>query len=217
MRDHRLSHFNLRYDGDAHDDVGREILRALERHYATLATTFDHTPATSIPVILFTSQRYHDASGAPAWAGGSYDSLDGRIRIPIAGLTRDLTPDINDVLLHELTHVFVWEMSGGIAPRQVQEGLAQYTEGKRVESQLTPEQVTALADGRVRGVSGFYIASLSFVEYLVAQRGQSGINDLLKAMRERGNADQAFNDVYGQSLSGLMEAWSNRMRLRHGS
>jgi hypothetical protein len=37
MAERRLSHFNVRYDGGEHEAVGREILRALEQHYATLA------------------------------------------------------------------------------------------------------------------------------------------------------------------------------------
>ena len=48
----RLAHFHVRYDGDAHEDVGREILRVLDRHYATLVRTFGHQPAAPIPVIL---------------------------------------------------------------------------------------------------------------------------------------------------------------------
>src|SRR5207249_2285672 len=58
MREQHISHFNVRYDGDAHEEVGREILRALDRHYATLARLLDYEPATTIPVILFTRESY---------------------------------------------------------------------------------------------------------------------------------------------------------------
>src|SRR6185503_2734557 len=126
--------------GQEHEGVGREILRALERHYATLASTLDHQPAASIPVILFSGQAYYDAAGAPAWSGGAYDTLDGRIRIPIGGLTPSLTPDMDGTLIHELTHAFVADRSRGVAPREIQEGLAQYMEGKRLGSALTEEQ-----------------------------------------------------------------------------
>src|SRR5206468_3880353 len=44
MREQHLSHFNVRYDGASHEDVGREILRALEHHYATLASRLDLEP-----------------------------------------------------------------------------------------------------------------------------------------------------------------------------
>lgn len=217
MTEQQLSHFHVRYDGDSHEDVGREILRALERHYATLAATLDHQPVAPIPVILFSRQQYYDASGAPAWSGGVYDGLDGRIRIPIGGLNASLTPDMDQTLIHEVTHAFVSDRSRGQCPRDVNEGLAQYLEGKRIAQELTAEQLTALADGRMPGVRGFYLQALSFVEYLVGARGQGGINDLLRAMGETGDANEAFRQVYGADHRDARQAWLDRLRQQHGS
>jgi tetratricopeptide (TPR) repeat protein len=217
MRQQTLSRFNVRYDGDAHESVGREILRALERHYATLAGSLDHQPAVSIPVILFTGQAYYDASGAPAWSGGAYDTLDGRIRIPIGGLTPSLTPDMDGTLLHELTHAFVADRTRGVAPRDLHEGLAQYVEGKRSEAILGPEGMRALADGRLTGVYGYYLGALSFVEYLMASRGQGGMNDLLRVMSETGNVEQAFRDVHGRGRGEMVRLWQERLKQQYGS
>jgi hypothetical protein len=216
LTEQRLAHFHVRYDGEEHAAVGREVLRVLDRHYATLVRTFDHKPVSPIPVILLSRQSYYDATGAPGWSGGRYDSFDGRVRLPIGGLTTTLTPEIDDTLLHELTHAFVTDRSRGVAPREIQEGLAQLVEGKRVEDLLNESQMTALAEGRIQGVAGFYLASLSFAEYLSAQRGQGGINDLLQAMAETGNADAAFEDVYGRDLASLRRDWETRLRHRYG-
>ena len=213
----RLAHFHLRYDGDAHEDVGREVLRVLDRHYATLARTFEHQPAAPIPVILLARQSYYDATGAPAWSGGQYDSFDGRVRLPIGGLTASLTPELDDTLLHELTHAFVADLSRGLAPREVHEGLAQLMEGKRSQAVLGKEGLRALADGRLRGVSGFYLSALGLVEDLVGQHGQGGINEVLRAMAETGNSDEALRRVYGNSLEGLKRDWAARLRQRYGS
>jgi len=217
MTEQQLSHFHVRYDGDTHDAVGREILRALERHYATLVATLDHQPAAAIPVILFTREGYYNASGAPAWSGGIYDGIDGRIRIPIGGLSASLTPDMDGTLIHELTHAFVADRTRGVAPRDIQEGLAQYMEGKRLGSELTSEQLKALADGRIGGVGGYYLASLSFVEHLIAQRGMGGVNDLLKAMGETGDVDEAFKKVQGRGYAAARSDWMVRLRQQHGS
>ncbi len=217
MAQQTLAYFNVRYDGEAHEDVGREIVRALEHHRATLIRTFDNEPASTIPVILFTQQGYYDATGAPAWAGGHYDNFDGRIRIPIGGVTTALTPHMESTLLHELTHAFVADLSRGIAPREVHEGLAQFMEGKRLASMLNAQQIKALADGRVGGVTGFYLGALSFTEFLVAERGQGGINDLLKAMAETGNVETAFQKVYGRGYNASRSEWASRFRREHGS
>jgi hypothetical protein len=217
MAERQASHFHVRYDGQEHDDVGREIVRALERHYATLTSTLDHQPSAPIPVILFSREGYYNASGAPAWSGGVYDGLDGRIRLPIGGLTTSLTPDMDSTLIHELTHAFVADRTRGVAPRVIHEGLAQYNEGKRLETVLPPEYVQALADGRIGGVAGFYLASLSYVEYLVALRGMGGMNDLLKAMGETASVDEAFRQVHGTTHSGSLKAWGQRFQRQHGS
>jgi Tetratricopeptide repeat len=217
MTEQQISHFHVRYDGEAHDDVGREILRALERHYSTLVSSLDHQPQVTIPVVLFSRETYNGASGAPAWSGGAYDSLDGRIRVPIQGLTRSLTDDLDRTLLHELTHAFVADRTRGAAPRDIQEGLAQYMEGERVTTRLTPAQLTLLADGRAGGVTGYYLYALSFVEYLVANRGMGGMNDLLRVMGETGSVDEAFRQVHGQDYRGTQRAWFERLHQQHGS
>jgi tetratricopeptide (TPR) repeat protein len=217
MTEQQLAHFHVRYDGDAHEGVGREILRALERHYATLTTALDHQPAGTIPVILFSRQAYYDASGAPAWSGGVYDVLDGRIRIPIGGLTESLTPDMDDTLIHELTHAFVADRTKGVAPREIHEGLAQYMEGKRSTTHASPQYLAALADNRVGGVGAYYLAALSYVEHLIAIRGMGGMNDLLKAMGETGDVDEAFRRVHGGSYHDSRLAWAQRLRQQYGS
>ncbi len=217
FEERRLAHFHVRYDGEEHEDVGREILRVLDRHYATLRTAFDHEPAGPIPVTLFSTQSYYDATGAPAWAGGEYDHFDGRIRVPIGGLTSSLSPELESTLLHECTHAFAASLSGGVAPREIQEGLAQWTEGKRSEAMLGDRGMRALADGRIGGVTGFYLASLVLVEDLIAQRGRGGINDLLGAMNRTRDVDSAFREVYGRGLSAFEDETIAKLRRRHGS
>jgi tetratricopeptide (TPR) repeat protein len=216
MAERRLAHFSVRYDGGEHEAVGREILRALEHHYAALASALDYQPVNTISVILFTREGYYNASGAPAWSGGAYDNIDGRIRIPIGGLTSSLTPDMDETLVHELTHAFIADRTRGQAPRELHEGLAQYMEGKRIDSVLTSEQITALADRRIGGVAGYYFGALAFVEYLIATRGLGGMNELLKVMGESGSVDEAFRQVHGTSYRGAQQAWTQRFRQQRG-
>lgn len=215
MTEQRLAHFHVRYDGEAHEDVGREILRALERHYATLTSTFDHQLTTVVPVILFTREGYFLASGAPAWSGGVFDQIDGRIRIPIGGLTASLSPEMDGALIHELSHAFVHERTRGLAPRLLHEGLAQYMEGKRL-AELSDEYQAALAGGRIGGVYGFYLEALAFAEYLMAQRGQGGVNDLLRAMGDSGDVDRAFREVYGGDYVSVQRAFRERFKQQTG-
>lgn len=216
MTDQHISHFHVRYDGDSHDDVGREILAALERHYSTLVNALDYEPHNTVPVILFSRDRYFQASGAPAWSGGVYDNLDGRIRIPIGGVARGLSPEVDNTLMHELTHAFINEKAGGHAPREIHEGLAQYMAGDRIADELRREELALLARGRIGGVQGFYFEALSFMEYLIAQRGLGGVNDMLHALADSADIDNAFRQTYGQDYAGTQRAWHDRLAQEYG-
>ncbi len=217
MTEQRLSHFHVRYDGEEHLEVGREILRALERHYATLTTTLDHQPSEAIAVILFSREAYYSASGAPRWSGGVFDHTDGRIRIPIGGLDTRLTPDIDNVVVHELTHAFVHDRSRGGSPREIHEGLAQWMEGKRLDSEYDARSLKALASGRAAGVAAYYALALGLVDYLQSVRGQGGLNDVLRLIGEKGDVDAAFRDVYGEDFKSTQQRFFERLRQRHGS
>ena len=216
MRRQQLAHFHVRYDGGEHEAVGREVLRALEHHYSTLVRAFDHQPETTIPVILFSQQAYHDASGAPAWSGGQFDQLDGRVRIPIGGLTASLTPDMDGVLIHELTHAFINDITRGTAPRAIHEGLAQYMEGKRIDELLTNDQLAMLASGRAGGVGGYYMYALTWVEFLIRQCSMGGMEEVLFEMGETGSVDAAFEAVHGRTYKEMMKYWQDDLRRRHG-
>lgn len=212
LRQQNLSHFHLRYDGEAHEDVGREVLNVLERHYATLTTAFGSHPAETIPVVLLSRQAYYGAGDAPAWAGGHYSTFDGRVRIPIGGLTTSLTPQLDNTVLHELTHAFVADLSAGRAPRELHEGLAQWMEGDRTNE----EAMKALLAGRLPEVHAFYLASLALVEDLMNERGQASINELLGDMARTRDADRAFRSVYGSDYRALLDAAQERWRRRYG-
>jgi hypothetical protein len=60
------------------------------------------------------------------------------------------------------------------------------------------------------------MAALGYVEYLIALRGMGGMNDLLRAMGETGNVDEAFRQVHGTTMRGSMQAWSQRFQRQHG-
>ena len=117
----------LHYDGNSEPELARDILRALEMHFAAIESELNFTPPDSIGVVLYTQQAFADITRAPSWVGALND---GRIRVPVQGLT-SLTPDLSRILKHELTHSFVQQKTHRLAPTWVQEGLAQWVEGQR--------------------------------------------------------------------------------------
>ena len=191
--------FDVRFDGDSQSGVARDVLFVLDRAYTRLTDVYYDRPAQKIPVVLHSSQDYFTKTGAPWWSGGVYNSHNGAIQIPIRGLPSTLPREMEDVLVHELSHAFVDDMSGGFAGRDLQEGLAQYMEGKRIEQELGLAELKRLANSNGQSVGSFYMISLAICEQLVQSRGQGMINQLLKAMKETGSEDGGFRKVFGQS------------------
>jgi tetratricopeptide (TPR) repeat protein len=200
------SHFSIRFEGRADDALGRALERMLEDKHALLARTLDFEPDREIPVILYPQQVFRSVSSAPDWAAGTYSHSDGRIRIGTRGLSAGFVPvDLERTLTHELTHAFVDWRTRGLAPDDVNEGLAQYLSGRRLGYRLAASR-TVVRDGRMK-VDDFYDAALSFVEYLLERYRQSAMNDLLEVIGETGSVDQAFRRSYRQSYDELREEW----------
>jgi len=126
-KENESSHFTLRYSGASEPSLARGVLHTLERHHAAIESELSYSPPDPIGVILYTQQTFADITQVPGWAGALND---GRIRVPVQGLN-DVTPDLSRVLKHELTHSFVGQKTLGRAPTWIQEGLAQWMEGKR--------------------------------------------------------------------------------------
>ena len=190
--------FDIRFDGENQTGVARDVRFVLDRAYVRLADIYYERPVRKIPVVLHADRDYFSATGAPWWSGGVYSSHNGAIQIPIRGLPSALPREMEDVLVHELSHAFVDEMSGGWAGRMLQEGLAQYMEGKRIEQELGPDELKRLATGNRQSVMSFYMLSLAVTQGLVQARGQGKINDLLRAMKETGSEDGGYRKVFGQ-------------------
>src|SRR6202030_1630084 len=126
-RENESSHFTLRYSGASEPSLARSVLHTLERHYGAIESELNYSPPDAIGVILYTQQAFADITQVPGWVGALND---GRIRVPVQGLNQ-VTPELSRVLKHELTHSFVGQKTLGRAPTWIQEGLAQWMEGKR--------------------------------------------------------------------------------------
>jgi tetratricopeptide (TPR) repeat protein len=126
-RENESVHFRLKYSGAAEPGLAHDVLRTLERHYEAIESELNYSPPDSIGVILYTQEAFADITRAPAWVGALND---GRIRVPVQGLG-EVTPDLSRVLKHELTHSFIQQKTRGHAPTWLQEGIAQWMEGKR--------------------------------------------------------------------------------------
>ena len=149
-KENESAHFTLRYSGAAEPVLARDVLRTLERHFAAIESELGYAPPDPIGVVLYTQQAFADITQAPAWVGALND---GRIRVPVQGLG-SVTPELSRVLRHELTHSFVQQKGRGRAPAWIQEGLAQWVEGKRSDG--TAAALARMAAGSPAGVAAHF-------------------------------------------------------------
>ena len=134
FREGQTSHFNVHYQGSATPQLAADILRTLEEHFRSLQSQLRFTPPESIAVVLYTQETFRDITRAPGWATALND---GRIRVPVQGLST-VTDELSHVLMHELTHSFVRQKTRGRCPQWLNEGLAQWMEGRRSDVSAQP-------------------------------------------------------------------------------
>ncbi|HUI75623.1 MAG TPA: tetratricopeptide repeat protein [Candidatus Acidoferrum sp.] len=221
-KENESSHFTLRYSGAAQPGLARDVLRTLEMHYGEIESELDYSPPDPIGVILYTQEAFADITRAPGWVGALND---GRIRVPVQGLT-NVTPELSRVLKHELTHSFVGQKTRGRAPTWLQEGLAQWMEGKRSgdnAAQLVQiydaKQNASLAqlEGSWMNLSGdtaeyAYAWSLANVEYIVQDNGMGDIERILDRLARGDSTEAALRAVLHSDYGDLMQSTAEYLR-----
>ena len=214
-REGETAHFNLKFNGNATPDLARGIMRVLEDDFRDLESQLDYTPPDSIGVILYTGQSFADITRAPSWVGALND---GRMRIPVQGLDA-VTPELARVLKHELTHSFIGQKTHNRAPTWVQEGVAQYMEGRR-SSETAGALLNAMGQGELPSLAGLegswmglgggeaafaYAWSLAVVESIIQTSGMGDITRLLDAIASAPTTEQALREALHDDYAGLQQ------------
>jgi tetratricopeptide (TPR) repeat protein len=225
-KENESAHFTLRYSGAAAPELAREVLRTLESHYDAIESELSFSTADPIAVILYTGQAFADTTQAPDWV----EALnDGRIRVPVQGLT-SMTPQLSRILKHELTHSFVRQKTRGRAPSWLQEGLAQWLEGRRSDANASwllrvYDAKQALSLGQLEGSwmqfsnekSAYaYAWSLAHLEMIVQQNGMGDIERLLDRIATGEGTENALRNVVHSDYEELEQSTAEYLRKNYG-
>lgn len=79
------------------------MLDALESAYNSVAADLGLFPTSRMPLLLYTRSDYSSVTAGPDWSCGLYD---GKIRLPLGGVTK-LTAQMRGIIFHEFTHVLI--------------------------------------------------------------------------------------------------------------
>jgi tetratricopeptide (TPR) repeat protein len=225
-KENESSHFTLKYSGSAEPALARDVLHTLEAHYSAIESELNFAPPDSIGVVLYTQQAFADITRAPGWVGALND---GRIRVPVQGLS-GVTPELSRVLKHELTHSFVGQKTRGHAPTWIQEGLAQWMEGKRsgdnaaVLAQVQKEGHAASLgslEGSWMGLpsdaAGYaYAWALANIEYIVQTNGMGDIERILDRIGNGSSTEAALREVLHSDYNDLMQSTAEYLGKTYG-
>lgn len=215
-------HFRLKYNGGAAPELAHDVLKVLESQFEEIATTLNYVPPEPIGVILYTNQTFSDITRAPSWSGALND---GRIRVPVEGLN-SVTDELARVLKHELTHSFVGQKTGGRCPVWLQEGIAQFMEGKRSRSNagaLSSEfqnhmEISLLSyesswlNLPKDAASNAYAWSLAVVESIITVNGIDDLERILERIAAGSSTEDAVRAVLREDYSELMLSTAQFLR-----
>jgi tetratricopeptide (TPR) repeat protein len=223
----RSLHFLLRYQGADSKPLAEEVRKTLEADFQDLEANLDVYPQDTIVVLLYPDQTFKDITRLPSWVGAEND---GKIRIPVSGLS-SVTPELERVLKHELTHSFVYQATLGRCPTWFNEGLAQLEEGATTVS-FGSVLARALANGQTLPLddleSSFlelpkdqvgmaYVKSLAALQYLRDTFGMVEIRCLLKMMAKSPDFDSLLQNELRMTYSALEQNVAAYVEKRYGS
>jgi tetratricopeptide (TPR) repeat protein len=223
----RSLHFLVRYQGADNKPLAEQVRKTLETDFQDLEADLDVYPQATIVVLLYPDQAFKDITRLPSWVGAEND---GKIRIPVSGLS-SLTPELQRVLKHELTHSFVYQATLGRCPTWFNEGLAQLEEGATTASSgsvlaraLTNGQTLPLDDLESSflelpkdQVGMAYVKSLAALQYLRDTFGMIEIRRLLKMMATTPDFNSLIQNQLRMTYSALEQNVAAYVEKRYGS
>lgn len=206
--------FNIVFSKFEHSNIRLKVMEHLESAHHEIGQELGAYPSSPVSVILYNERNFSQVTRAPGWAGGLFDRLDGKIRIPIKGV------DVNDamlkhVLYHEYTHALIHSVTTN-CPRWLHEGLANYLsidsyDQARIEKigQIIPMRYldAAFLSGNITLIAGAYLESFSVVHYLVNRYRIYRIKELLEDLGKGTDFKSAFKSAFAISYDRFAETW----------
>ena len=218
------------YYGDYVQERAQAILDAAAETMRLMAPVLGAEPTAPLRIVAYNNQR-HMATALPFRSQAVQQDLqvqgmafsDDRVL-----LIHAFDATVTGTTGHEFTHLLVAEAAGpAIArvPAWLNEGLAEYGNIDRTDDytaalrygiftrRLRPLWYLSSFSGTPDDVLIAYGQGRSVVNYLIGAYGQEKIAELMRAIQETPNIDQALRQVYGFDQHGLDSEWREAIGL----
>jgi Tfp pilus assembly protein PilF len=215
------SHFLTKYEGREKVEAGRIILKILEDAYGEVGRALSYYPDREIQVVLYSNEQFREVTDAPGWSAGVYD---GKIRIPAGGIEQE-TPGLRRLLYHEYTHAVVRSLAPR-CPTWLNEGLAQYFEGRDIDARQRTALKRVAGEGKLppllklegsfmglrdEQAAYTYLVSLSAVRYMIDSFGLYRVRSVLDELAAGADASKALAAGIALSSEEFERGWKKSL------
>lgn len=216
-------HFVLAASDEYLNSMGsHNVLYELEQAFNEISYKLSYYPKGKITVVLYPVKDFHEHWALPSRVNGYFD---GKLRIPYAS-KKTTVQMMKPIMLHELTHSFVNSMNQTEIPKWLNEGLAQWVEGKSMD----PKSIKALMTYEVtkkthdlghldsvlsaqknpfngNEMTLAYMKSFSIVQYLIEQNGIWAVMGFIKEYRSPDDTNRLFEKNFKADPNEVEESW----------
>lgn len=217
-------YFRILYVG-ADRQVAENYASFADPLYTEMSTTFGHQIATPIILRLYpTLDYYYDLNPMARGMNGIVAHADFRrneVAVIISQTTEQSDQDIQNNVRHELTHMFVADLSENRINAGFQEGIAQFLETVPadlqpklnalrtavLEQRLLPWSAFDQRDAVYQNVQISYPQSLSVVTFLAQRNGFSTLREFIATSASSSGYRSALERTYGTSPDKLEAEW----------
>lgn len=215
-------YFLVQYKSDLPPEIVRAFFEVLDQAFDILHDQLGDYPRDEIQVILYSNVAFRDVTRAPVWAGGLYD---GKIRLPVGGLRS--IQEINQhlyLVVHEMTHAFLYHMAPEGLPLWFNEGLATAFQGWHPDlirqwfAEHPPLGLARLGDvdlclrGGLGDVTAGYAAARLAIGDIVEARGIGAVRGIIAGVGAGRPFPEVFKDEVRLDLEEFEAGWQRYLR-----
>ncbi len=199
-------------------------LATLNSTFEEYSNLFNRTPIKKVTLRFLSPAEFKKYTGAPAWTSAMY--FNNEITIPLNPKKGINLSELGRALRHEYAHAVIAEISDGKCPAWLDEGVAQYLEG-RINGLLGPSLRKWISSNDAMPLSwlqnGFtllkedivpaaYAQSLFSTRKIIRTHGFEGIGNYFTSLRNGQSERESFEENFKQDQKTFVRTLSKDIR-----